>query len=557
MKQCQSFDNYLDTLSREILSTVYYYHNKIGNIDLYTIGCELSEWDGERILEKIKSFSNSSAAIVLNTCAVTAQSQKASEILADILWHIFPEKKLYITGCGVNFNKDYYEKYGAVCLENEKKFNACEYTDIGEPSCSLEVFEHHVHNHQTGLVKIQDGCHNHCSYCIINKLKPVPYSLPYSDIKAQTKALLDSGKKNIRLLGTELCFYEKDGLKLSGVCKNLISDFPEISLLSLGALDPASKEVEAVIDLIRKNPEKFSNVVTLSVQSCSDKILYLMKRRHTVRRLFDLKTYAGSDVYFAYHIIPGFPGETEDLFEETVKNLELLKPVYIHSMGFSPRKGTPAWSMVQNNSKKEILRREDFLVSLMEKWRSSSDYPIYKAQLELGEIGKFRLRQEHFPNFIIKISEKSIQFLEDSQNEKQVIRCNLTDFHDIRIIFSKLDPEKKYENIVLVTAEKLDNPDFTEVCNKLLTYTFGVKIVSEINLDDNLINQILSGDFIISNFCVYKGCFLRFKIDQSVCLDNLAKLLIKLKTESLYDLSFLAYDNPTFKETILCFQNSK
>ena len=111
--------NYIDTLKETIISDVYYHHEVLNNVDIHTVGCELSEWDGEQLANGI-----SEPAILLNTCAVTEYSQIASEYLADILSKLYPEKKLYITGCGVNYNKEYYSKLG-IALDNSEKFEIC------------------------------------------------------------------------------------------------------------------------------------------------------------------------------------------------------------------------------------------------------------------------------------------------------------------------------------------------------------------------------------------------------------------------------------------------
>ena len=99
---------------------MYYYHNKIENLDLFTVGCELSEWDGERVVELLKA-NTTEPIMLLNTCAVTASSQKASEIVARALRYIYPDKKFYITGCGVDYDEDFYKQFG-ITLKNDFKF---------------------------------------------------------------------------------------------------------------------------------------------------------------------------------------------------------------------------------------------------------------------------------------------------------------------------------------------------------------------------------------------------------------------------------------------------
>lgn len=506
-------DSYYNTLDQEILETVYYYHNSIDNVELYTIGCELSEWDGERIVETIRESCKDNI-VVFNTCAVTERAQKASEILIKLLYELYPDRVIYITGCGVDYNYDYYKQYG-ICLKNEKKFDCKSYNENYKHKLN-DSFEHHRHNGNCGLVKIQDGCHNHCTYCVINKLRKSPYSIPYSDIKKQITTLLEQGRDEISLLGTEICFYNSDNMKVSNLVDKILTDFPSIKCLGLGAIDPASREVEKLIDLYEKYPHQLDNVFTLSAQSACDEILRSMKRRHNVKRLEELVNYGKQkNVYFAWHIIPGFPGETEELFNITVNNLRKFKPVYIHSMAFSARKGTPAYDMPNQVDYDTIKYREQYLVDLMEEFRHSSDYPELKSQIQVGQEDVYKAR---------------INF----QPEKYGYRISL-DIYDIRDIIDLIncntieDDDTNYDITVEYHYKPEIDDDILETHAKFLTFNYGVKLLSKIKLDDNLANRIINGQFNIVNFVVTKSSFVEFYVDDINDICVFAKCLMKLK----------------------------
>ena len=514
-------NNYYNTLDQEILETVYYYHNKIDNIDLYTIGCEMSEWDGERIVELLNTQTDKHT-VVFNTCAVTERAQKASEILIKLLSKLYSNSKIYITGCGVDYNFDYYKKYG-ICLKNEHKFDCKSYNDNYKQILSND-FNHHLHNCGYGLVKIQDGCHNHCTYCIINKLRKNPFSVSYDDICNQIKQLLDNGQTRIILLGTEICFYNYNNLKISNLVDKILTDFSNIECLGLGAIDPASREVEKLIDLYEKYPKQLDNVFTLSVQSCCDEILRKMKRRHNVKRLFELSDYAKrKNVYFAYHIIPGFPGETDELFQVSINNLKLLKPVYIHAMAFSARKGTPAYDMPDQVEFETIKYREQYLVDLIEDFRHSDKYPLIKNQIQFGQEDVYFARMNFYPY--------------DKENR---VHFNIYDINSILKVVKDLPQIDTNYDVVLeyLYDENIDD-DILETHAKFLTFNYGVKLVAKIYLNDVIISKMLLDRLSIVNFVITKSSFIDFYIDSEKTKDikNLTRFLFKIKNK--YDISGL------------------
>lgn len=534
-------ETYYDSLEHEIFMSVYYYNNKIGNIDLHTIGCELSEWDGERIVETIKNDTNEEV-IVVNTCAVTEQSQMGSEKVVEKLHQIYPNKKMYITGCGVNYNPEYYKRYG-ICLPNETKFDCKEYNKTSEMNRDFK------HNIQTDLflIKIQDGCHNKCAYCAINLLRSHPYSLPYEDIKQQIGEAIKENRKRICLIGTEICTYNDNGLRVSGLCEKLLNDFPEIENISMGALDPASPEVFEILDLIKKEP-RMNKTVYLSTQSGSDTVLKLMNRRHTVKRLEDIVKYADGKVFFSWHIICGFPGETEELWKETLDTLYRLKPVGVDVMPFSARKGTPAYDMINENDEKTRDRRVKECYKALDLCYEGINCPVDIESLEKKEYENLTTRNLYYPKNIFLNDIKTIDYLNKNNiNDELYIFTDLYDMNNIIKIFNLLDnnEQKKYTNLTFITNydSNKDNDDL-EVNFKLLVFIFGVKIVSNIILTNKLIEDVISKEFNLRDYIVYKNSYIRFipNKEEQLNADNLEKFLSLIEKENLYDKKQLIKD---------------
>lgn len=509
-------DDYYKSLEHEIFFSVYYYHNIIGNIDLHTIGCELSEWDGERITEIIGE-TPSEPIIVVNTCAVTEFSQMASEKIVDLLHTIYPTKKMYIVGCGVNYNRAIYEKYG-ICIENENKFNNKKYNSSNK---LYKNFTHNIQSNNMGLVKIQDGCHNKCAYCIINQLRKHPYCLPFDDICNQVERLLYEGKTEIQLIGTELCQYHDKDMRITDVCKKLLELFPNISSISMGALDPSSKDIERLIDFIKTEPRMY-NVLCLSTQSGCDKVLKDMNRRHTSQRMRDIVEYADGKVFFSWHLIAGFPTESDEDFNETVNLIKELKPVGLDVMPFSARKGTPAYNMNNINDTKTINKRVNAFYDALTCYNQTID----AETLEKKEFDGLITRNTFYPYEIEK----------DNGHY-----CNLYDKNEFAKLYKELESGINH-NLIVCNYDYTGNQyDFEARC-KMLTFNFGVKIVTNFKLSDDFLANVLT-DFNLRDFILYKNSFIHIiPTDEKLDEDLFYSFCNKVSSEKLYDLELLKRD---------------
>ena len=387
------------------------------------------------------------------------------------------------------YNKDYYSKLG-VALTNQEKFNVQNY---GVSTKNINSYFKLNQHRDIGLVKIEDGCYNNCAYCIIHKIRP-HYMMPYEKIKRQVRTLLEQGKKTIQLIGTEICSYKSDGLDLTSLCKNLLDDFPEISSLVLGALDPASKQINSLIELIKQD-KRMNNVLYLCTQSCSDEILKRMNRRHNVDRLREINRLAGDDAHLVFQLILGFPGETDELFQETVDVIKELKPVDYDAIVFSPRKGTPAYDMPDRVPTEITDRRERIVYDLIKGYTFEDDQNTNRSFARYEQTGS-----NNFVKYKPDLNN-SIVFYEDLYDTNTVIRL--------------FDTLKNYENeskdIVIVTNFDLSKDLFDlDVNIKLLTSKFGVKVVTKFLIDDDVMD-FLSHTYWIPNVIMYRiGTYMEF-----------------------------------------------
>lgn len=494
-------EEYIKSLDDEIGEDVYYYHNQVNDkIDLYTVGCEISEWDGEKVARILNTDELDEPIIVFNTCAVTDCAQEASEKLAIRLDKIYPNKKKFFIGCGVNYNKEFYNQFGTT-LTNQEKFNVKNY------GCTHknEDYYFQLNNHRNvGMVKIQDGCYNNCAYCIIHKIRP-HYMVPYEKIHKQIAALLKQGKKNIQLLGTEIATYNCDGLKLSGLCEKILQDFPEIDNIVIGALDPAVKEIDNLIELMKREPRIY-NMLYLCTQSCSDKVLKMMNRRHNVERLRELKRLAGDKIHLVFQLIVGFPGETDELFQETYNTMAELKPVDFDSICFSSRKGTDAHEMPEQVPQRIIEKRDRDIYDLVKSYTFEDDQNTDRsfATYEKNHTDEFnKYRPQNLDNCIV--------FHEDLYDTDTLVK-----------LFKELPKyETEDKDVVIITDFVLDKEMFDfDVNVKLLTFAFGVKVLSKIKCDDKMLD-FLTNTYYAPNVIMYRLCtYLEIDFDK---LENSSK----------------------------------
>ena len=192
---------------------------------------------------------------------------------------------------------------------------------------------------------------------------------------------------------------------LSDLCKKLLSDVPEIKRLRLSSLDPASPEVLKIIDLI-KHDKRMMPHIHLSMQSGSDTILEAMHRRHSAKTVRKLVNYADDKVSFGWDIICGFPGETEELFQETLNLAKDLKPIRIHAFPFSPRPDTEA-ATLPNQVNKSISKKRVKIISEI----ASDNYNQF-AQSLVGKIAQVLVEENNMArtpdDLPVKITGKPI-----------------------------------------------------------------------------------------------------------------------------------------------------
>ncbi len=341
-------------------------------VGIYTLGCKVNQYESEAIAECfsalgfcVQSPNEPCDVYVINTCTVTAESdRKARQFIRRAIKHN-PAAYVLVTGClsqtqpetiariaGVDYICGNAEKLSiieAACAlcESGKKNDAPHINCPPPDAHGFECMQIARFDRTRAYVKIEDGCENRCTYCIIPTARGKVRSKAPNDVIREVTELTENGCREIVLTGIETASYGRDleNCSLADIlCR--VNDIPGIGRIRLGSLDPSLIKptfVDRIANLSCLMPH-----FHLSMQSGSDKILALMKRKYNRRMALDaierLRN-AMPDVQFTTDMIVGFPGETEEDFAQTVAFAREARFLMIHVFPYSKRQGTPAAEM--------------------------------------------------------------------------------------------------------------------------------------------------------------------------------------------------------------------
>lgn len=399
--------------------------NKKNNIKTLSFGCRLNAMETEKIQKMLATTMDT--AIIVNTCAVTAEAERQTGQAVRKLARENPNAPIFVTGCAATRNPDLFLQIpNAIVVKNQEKMNLNAYIEaFNNTPCHFEKpqitkFSHTLPRLSKQFIQIQNGCNHKCAYCVTRLLRGPAVSFDYATILQDVQEAVKNGFYEIVLTGIDIASYAKDGFLISDVCKKLLADVPEIKRLRLSSMDPASPEIFKIIDLI-KSDNRMMPHMHLSMQSGSDRILSAMHRRHNAETVRKIVNYAGNKITFSWDIICGFPGETEELFNETLTLTKETKPIKIHAFPFSPRPDTEAASL-DNQIDRDVSKKRVKVISAIA--------DLHRAQFmeqQLGQTVQVLVEENNTartPNDIpVKISGKKLQ-------AKTICDVKLTDIND-------------------------------------------------------------------------------------------------------------------------------
>lgn len=342
---------------------------KIEKVALVTLGCRVNQYDSEALAKdfidrgyEIARSKKDADIVVINTCCVTKMAESKSRRMIRHLHKDNPRALLVVTGCysqragheilgieGVDLITGNCEKENLVDYIEEVRNKQRPQMEVSNILCRHHYPKSSVKEKETTRVraylKVEDGCDQFCTYCIVPYVRGPVVSRPFEDIMNEAKALARQGFKEIVLTGIHTGFYGKDlniNTDLSKVIRGILS-LEEIQRIRLGSLEP--KEVtDEIIDLMRRE-KRFCNSLHIPLQSGDNGILQAMGRHYSREYYLDLvsRIYkAVPDVAISADIMVGFPGESQGAFENTVDVVAQAHFASIHAFPYSPRPGTKA-----------------------------------------------------------------------------------------------------------------------------------------------------------------------------------------------------------------------
>lgn len=335
---------------------------------VFTLGCKVNECESDSLIAGLseRGYEVSDKLVpadlyIVNTCAVTAEAEKKSRQTASRIKKLNANAKIIFTGCASEKSYSSFADKSNTYLvtgsfSKNKILEMLDKTGVHMSPPSLEFEELNVVKslRTRTYVKVQDGCNNFCSYCIIPYLRGRSRSRNPESIINEIKAL---SPKEAVINGINLSAYNYNGTTLSGLIERLQGVETRIRLgsLEVGVI------TESFLTAL-KNLKNFAPHFHLSLQSGSNNVLKKMNRHYTAEEYaekVDLIRKFFPDAGITTDIIVGFPTETEEDFIDTVKLVERVKFSDIHPFPFSPRSGTVAFKMkdLPPEIKKERLNR--------------------------------------------------------------------------------------------------------------------------------------------------------------------------------------------------------
>lgn len=346
---------------------------------LKSLGCKVSQYDGERLSESLRQIGlvpveDVPDLFILNGCSVTGRaSQKVRQLLRSTRKR-WPAVKIVLAGCEARLVKQRNEEApDADWLLPE---NSGEAIQIMLLALSLEVTSdsspnaeiHPISSRTRAFLKIQDGCNQFCSYCIVAHLRGEEWSRSIDDAVIEAQRLVAEGHQELVLTGIHIGHFRPSLLDLL----TRLEEIPGLERIRLSSIESVEVD-DALIDWVASS-KKACRHFHLPLQSGCDNILTAMRRPYKTADFKSIVERIRSKMPLAAittDLIVGFPGETEDYFAQTLAFLEQIQFSRIHIFKFSPRDGTPAATMPDQVDNTCKTRRSDQVETV---WKRSAEH---------------------------------------------------------------------------------------------------------------------------------------------------------------------------------------
>ena len=426
-----------------------------------TLGCKLNYSETSSIsrefvkkgYEKV-SFDDASDIYVINTCSVTQNADKEFKYLVNKVKRKNPNSSVVAIGCYAQLKPKKISEIPGVdlVLGADKKFDILNYLNLEDQdnnnihSCEINSVDFFKSSYSLGdrtrsFLKVQDGCDYKCTYCTIPQARGKSRSGTISEILDNVKHLVASGVKEIVLTGVNIGDYGIFDIKTKKRETNfyeLISNIdliPDLNRVRISSIEPNLLSDE-IIQFVH-NSNSFVKHFHIPLQSGSDKILKLMKRRYLknlyISRINKIKKLM-PDCCIGVDVIVGFPGETEEDFNETYEFLKALNISYLHVFSYSERDNTESLKINHKIPKKIRATRSQILRKLSEKKKMN----FYKSNI--NQIRPVLFESKNYDGYIYGYTDNYVRVktLWSKNLVDNVVDCELINIDDGIIMNAKV-----------------------------------------------------------------------------------------------------------------------
>lgn len=403
-----------------------------GNAAVFTLGCRLNQADSALICDRLKSdgweivrpeYAGTIDLLIINTCTVTAAASRKSRQAARRFRSQHSEACILVTGCSAEIENSAWadeEAVDIILTNPEKKqisFLVKDFLDkknissghtfsIDQP---LEIFKEKVGGNfpfkSRAFLKVQEGCNNFCTYCIVPYARGPERSRDWDEVIADFKQFIDKGFEEIVLTGVNICAYNDDGRTLNELIETLCA-LPGNFRVRLSSTEPHPDNID-LLKTIAKNP-KVCRFLHLSLQHGCDEILKAMGRKYTTSEFANFINEARRfipGIHLGTDVIVGFPGETEEHFEQEIEFVKKMNFSNIHIFTYSKREKTPAASMpgqvpgnIANERRLRLVKIADEMKTDFVKSQIGKTLPVLFERK--NKAGYFQGWSDNYINFI-------------------------------------------------------------------------------------------------------------------------------------------------------------
>ena len=356
-------------------------------VSFKTLGCRLNQYETDALVTRfhqegyqVVDYSTPADITVINTCTVTNQSDQKSRNIINHTVRKNPKGLVVVTGCMANNHKEQLEANEKITyvVDNERKSQIVSLVDshfkgeVVHPETypgnvfGFETVDKSLHTRTS--IKVQDGCDNFCTYCIVPSVRGRAVSRPLDEILENIRRVVDNGFKEIVITGVNIGRYNFEQYNLERAIEKIV-ELPGDFRIRISSMEPDGFGPE--FHKVFQHP-KMAPHLHLCIQSGSDLILKKMRRMYTTRSFMDiLESFRKemSDFNFTTDVIVGFPGESEHDFAETARIVREARFSHIHTFRYSRREGTRADRMEEQIVERIKSERSEVIRQISEKNR--------------------------------------------------------------------------------------------------------------------------------------------------------------------------------------------